>query len=54
MNYFNTDILNNSELSDIKKWIEETVGNYPEDSIFRKKLEEDLWDINDILERDDQ
>ena len=52
MNYFNADILSKDELREIKEWIEKSIGDYPEDSTFRKKLEEDLWDINDVLERD--
>ena len=52
MNYFNPEILSKGELMQIKEWIEKPIVEYPEDSIFRRKLEEDLWDIDDVLERD--
>ena len=53
MNYIDAENISMSDLKKTKIAIEKLIEEYPVDSEFRKRLEEDLWDINDVLSRDE-
>ena len=53
MNYIDAENISRSDLGRAKSLIERLIDEYPEDSEYRQKLEEDLWDINDVLSRNE-
>jgi hypothetical protein len=51
MNYIDAENSSLLELKMAKITIEKMINEYPEGSEFRQKLEEDLWDVNDVISR---
>lgn len=51
MNYINISTDNVEELKKLRKVIVSTLEWYDEDEIFYQKLREDLWDLDDKINR---
>lgn len=52
MNYFNTNTTNKDDLKTMRDLALQLLGEVTNTKI-REKIQEDLWDLNDIINRDE-
>lgn len=52
MNYFNTNTTNKDDLKTIRDLALQLLGEVTNTKV-REKIQEDLWDLNDIINRDE-
>lgn len=53
MNYIDISTDNVKELKKLRKVVVSTLKEHDEDEVFYQKLREDLWDLNDKINRID-
>ncbi len=51
MNYINIGTDNVEELKKLREFVVSTLEDHDEDEIFYQKLREDLWDLDDKINR---
>lgn len=52
MNYFNTNTTNKDDLKTMRDLALQLLGEVTNTKV-REKIQEDLWDLNDIINRDE-